>query len=422
MQHHHSNSEEYRALINRLPVAVFRAGAAPEDGELDRLNPAMRDLLDAEEDTELTGRPVRTFYGDPTQHRALIDALNRDGEVREFEATLITARGREIEVTITAHLRSLETGRQVVEGVMNDVTATREREEVQHQLLELLDQTPDFVSFADTDCRIQYINSGGRRMVGLPELDDPAAPQTDLNDVQVTQWRHPDWASRLLAEEGFPEAERTGLWYGETAVIDSEGKEIPTSQILLAHRDRHGRLVRFSTIIRDISERKELEERLRELAIHDPLTGVFNRSHLDQRLSEEHTRFQRHGNVFSIVLVDIDHFKSVNDEYGHSTGDRVIQQITRFLSGVLREIDILGRWGGEEFLIVLPGTPRDQAREVADRLRRTIAEATFPEVDSVTLSAGVAEIRAGDEVHNLVDRADRALYQAKALGRDQTVA
>ncbi len=160
------------------------------------------------------------------------------------------------------------------------------------------------------------------------------------------------------------------------------------------------------------------------LATTDLLTGVTNRQALLMRLSEELDRAERYGRSVSIVLVDLDHFKRLNDSFGHAAGDRVLHAVATILRDHVRSVDIVGRYGGEEFMIVLPETDVDVAASIAEKLRRLVgsAEIELPDGDreAVTLSAGVAGGLGVDlALETLVRDADAALYSAKALGRDQ---
>ena len=174
------------------------------------------------------------------------------------------------------------------------------------------------------------------------------------------------------------------------------------------------------------------QERLKHIGLTDPLTGVHNRRYFDQRLLEEVGRAQRKGGALSCLFLDIDHFKRINDGYGHQAGDRVLMEAAWRIKTQLRLADILARYGGEEFAILLAQTKEDEAWRIADRIRLTIAGQPFPvsETESlgVTLSIGLAtfndaardekiEVLSGD----LVGRADEALYAAKRSGRNRVV-
>ncbi|UYF99178.1 diguanylate cyclase [Halomonas sp. GD1P12] len=180
------------------------------------------------------------------------------------------------------------------------------------------------------------------------------------------------------------------------------------------------------TFVIDITERKKLEERLQEansrldhLACHDELTGLLNRRAGLCQLEEELKRCRRYGGELSVVLFDLDSFKSINDTYGHATGDTALAEVTAAIAHALRDTDLQVRLGGEEFLIIMPETGSDEAHVAAERLRAIIEERRFtPHQLSITLSAGVASTPA-TSAEQLIERGDQAMYQAKASGRNQ---
>jgi diguanylate cyclase (GGDEF)-like protein len=167
-------------------------------------------------------------------------------------------------------------------------------------------------------------------------------------------------------------------------------------------------------------------EDLQRVAALDPLTGVYNRRFGQQRLAEEFGRAQRSGDPLGVLMLDLDHFKSVNDTYGHLVGDRVLQAVVRAARQILREGDVLLRYGGEEFLIVLPGAGRDDLAQMAERVRRAVAETEVNESDQripVTVSIGAAGLPhpGADKPDDLIGLADTALYTAKDTGRDRCI-
>ncbi len=155
------------------------------------------------------------------------------------------------------------------------------------------------------------------------------------------------------------------------------------------------------------------------LAIFDPLTRIPNRRGLDVRLADEVQRSERYGSAFSILMLDVDHFKEINDVHGHAVGDDVLRQIARVLQDAARGSDFVGRWGGEEFLVVLPESGPDAASASAERIRARIEHEAFEGVGHLTVSVGVATFEASDSVDRLFERVDRALYAAKARGRNR---
>jgi len=172
-----------------------------------------------------------------------------------------------------------------------------------------------------------------------------------------------------------------------------------------------------------------LEKRILQLANTDSLTGILNRRAFMERLEAELDRAARENAPLSIIMADIDHFKRVNDEHGHQAGDRVLQEFSRRLMKPARPYDFLGRYGGEEFIACLPNTSEEQARSIAERLRRGVEETAISRSDDanipITASFGTASYRAetgNDDVDRLIKRADDALYKAKREGRNRVCA
>ena len=180
----------------------------------------------------------------------------------------------------------------------------------------------------------------------------------------------------------------------------------------------------LNTLARQITnaiERLLLFDEVQALAATDPLTGIFNRRRFQELGERELARSKRSGRPLSAVLIDVDHFKEINDSHGHEVGDQALERLSETLVGGLRTTDVIGRLGGEEFAILMPETGADGAREVADRLLERVAKIMFPGVDglSMTISAGVAEYTTPEALSGLIRRADQAMYQAKDLGRNR---
>ncbi len=177
-------------------------------------------------------------------------------------------------------------------------------------------------------------------------------------------------------------------------------------------------------VVRDITELERLRAELTEKAVRDGLTGVYNRRHLTAVL-EKQVRVATDGSPLSIVMIDVDHFKAVNDRYGHAVGDQVLVDLARQLTGSVRESDLVARYGGEEFVVVLPGVDARTAACRADQWRRRCAETAVDSplgTLSVTFSAGVAQLTTAGSADNLLCLADEALYRAKRAGRNQVLA
>lgn len=214
-----------------------------------------------------------------------------------------------------------------------------------------------------------------------------------------------------------------------TALLNQTGSHLPDI-VVYKRRILKIRAVSITTVdgkktgsaalLRDITEEKKLEDQLRNLSITDELTALLNRRRFDELLQEEMLRSKRYKIALGIILVDVDHFKRFNDQYGHDQGDRVLQAVAKTLRQSARDVDIVARYGGEEFILLLPNTNYPGANHVAERLRRAVEELLVDGLQ-VTISLGTAmyPVPIDGEVKDLVKVADQALYEAKHRGRNR---
>jgi diguanylate cyclase (GGDEF)-like protein len=189
--------------------------------------------------------------------------------------------------------------------------------------------------------------------------------------------------------------------------------------------ERTSELARINKLLRDeIEERKRVEKRLHQLATTDPLTGALNRRHFFNLAEQEFDRSQRYDRQIAIILLDVDHFKEINDNYGHIAGDQLLQTVSERFVNNLRQMDLFGRYGGDEFVILLPETELEQAKLAAERLHQVVTEDivnTSRGSIPLQLSLGVASLSNKDDMEKLLIKADQALYTAKEAGRNRVV-
>lgn len=296
----------------------------------------------------------------------------------------------------------------------DQVRAQLSQSETRYRLL--AENTSDVIWTSDPQWRLTYVSPAARKVCGYE-------PEELMNRPMVESLTD---ASRTLFSTAVIQIEAQGAaWPGGQVELEhhrKDGSTIWTDVALSVMTDEDGILIGYQGSCRDITPRKQLEEKLRTMAITDPLTGCFNRRHLAVLAERELSRCQRHDRPLILVLLDIDHFKAVNDRYGHPQGDLVLLALVRQLRREIRGHDLLVRYGGEEFVLLLPETDRRSGILWAEKVRQEVERMQIPlgdEMVQMTISLGVADLRADDTLEHLLSRADHALYAAKQGGRNR---
>ncbi|PMR77701.1 sensor domain-containing protein [Billgrantia endophytica] len=283
----------------------------------------------------------------------------------------------------------------------------RQQEEL--RLMAAAFETGQATLITDTDTRIIRVNQAFTRITGY-RLEDVLGQTPHL----FKSGRHGPgfyamlW-NRLMAK---------GHWQGEIWNRNKHGQVYPIWQSITVVKGDDDQVLHYVAVFHDITERKRIERALAREASSDHLTGVANRRSFDRALVKAVKSAQAEERELVLVLFDIDHFKRVNDIHGHDVGDEILLLLARCVQDRLRKTDLLARWGGEEFTLLLSDTPLSGALQLAERLRRDVARAIFPG-PTVTISIGLTRFQPGDSARDLLTRADRALYRAKQNGRNR---
>jgi diguanylate cyclase (GGDEF)-like protein/PAS domain S-box-containing protein len=287
---------------------------------------------------------------------------------------------------------------------------------------EILDNLYDGIFFVDTDGHITYWNRGAASLTGYSAADVVGRNYCDI-------FKPLDKHGNNLCESSTCPIRRvlesSQLHDVEAYVCHKEGHLLPISIRIAPVREVDRHFVVAVEIHSSSSPRYAMRQRLEELqemAMHDPLTGIANRRFVEISLAARLEELRRYGFSFAILFTDVDNFKQVNDRYGHSVGDRVLKMISATLAHSLRSFDVIGRWGGEEFVTLLVNILPEDLHALSDRLRRLVEKSQLTldngETVGVTVSIGATIARIVDTTDSLVERADKLMFESKRRGRN----
>ena len=362
---------------------------------------------------EIIGRSPRVLQGEGSCRNTLRELRQRLEAGRTFDGSIINYHKDGSAYCVELRVAPITDGRGRTTHYVSqqrDITSQVASQAERERLLGALEEIPDEVTITDSGGRITYVNRAYRERTGLSEEQVKGSLPRVLRTETADLKNDPGVWDALNAGETVVRTVRKQNQHGHW--LDIEQRVAPVAA-------PDGGTTQLVIIGRDISDRVAAEEALTRLATTDRLTGLNNRLRFEELLDVELERCRRGGAPFSLALFDIDDFKPINDEHGHETGDEVLRAIGRLLADNTRASDTVGRWGGEEFTLLLPDTPHAVARQAAQKLVELTATHAFALPRGITLSCGVTEVADNDSIKALLPRADRALYRAKENGKNQ---
>lgn len=403
--------------FNRLLLESVSIGVCGIDdqGMFTFVNPEAVRAFGFRHESEVIKLGIHRFLGEadhPVEgeaHRVLQAAANGTA-VQRLESVMRRADGTPFPVRLVAS--PIRVGDQVKGAVLSFTDLTRERER-EEQVADLIDAIPGVVFQAvlppSGRFEVTYFNGAAKSFLGVAGNDDPTS--TDVLSSLLTR---STWIGllRSLKRSAF----RLHSWEREFQIKGGDDGKWLLGRAR-TRRQPNGDVV-FNGVLLDITDRKLLEARLEDAALTDPLTGLRNRRHFEIVLTASEKRHANAGNPYSLMVIDIDHFKLLNDRHGHDAGDDMLRLVADTLRLRSRQSDCVARWGGEEFALLLPGTELGLATALAKDIRAAVSTAR-PSVDGLSVSIGVGEVAPGETAATLFKRVDAALYRAKANGRNR---
>lgn len=416
MDHFKWLSEQgYRVLTDHLQDGVFVIA----DEKFIYVNQSLAEMFGYSID-ELIGRAFIDVVAEQDKSMVLERHHNRLAGKQEpefYDLHITTAQGSTICCSINVGLGTNQAGQIVAIGSVRDVTrqkaAQEELQASKDELKAIFDNLPDVFYRTDMQGIVTKISPSCFKALGY-------TPEEFLGTSLASYYNNPDDRERVVQAIVKGGGQATHV---EAALKRKDGTVIWVATSARIRVGPDGTPECIEGIARDISDRKRLEEQLMALSRIDVLTGAYNRGHFMEKSEDVIKLVKRYRLIASMIMMDLDYFKTINDRYGHYGGDIALKAFAEVCQSEIREADIFGRLGGEEFALMLPETPIEQAGILAERIRRATESLRIP-IDGqemrITVSIGFAEIGNDDHaLENALRKADRALYQAKEEGRNK---
>ena len=280
-------------------------------------------------------------------------------------------------------------------------------------IIESLDRLSEGITIIDSNDKLVLYNMRAAEYLGIADDINVGASLNELVGIQEKDGKV-DPGSLLMQQLDASRENKPQFFEREIEgdrILSVRANPIPGGGVI--------------TLYTDITEREAFERRLIEMATRDELTGLINRREFFTLAHHEEERAKREGHIVSVMMVDADYFKKINDTYGHAAGDDVLRNLADNCRSIFRKTDVVGRYGGEEFSVILPGAQVDMAKVIAERLRKAVEESVVKSDKgdiTYTVSIGIAsDIGREVKIEEILDRADRALYTAKAQGRNRAI-
>lgn len=396
------SEKKYRDMVEHATIGIYRCDVS---GNILYVNPALVKMLCYDSPDELIGTSSVMRYKNPEDREILMERLLREDHLENYELELLDKYGVAIPVMVSATVDDT-----VLSGMIIDMREIKQSRYMIDKLFKAVEQIDDIVYMTDKFGTISYVNNAYCTHTGY-DREEVIGQNSRISKsgVHNREFYKELWTTIL-----------DGKVYRNTLVNRKKNGDLYyEKKTITPLKDEDHVIIGFVSTGKDVTEETMLHQEIERIATIDQLTGIYNRHKFEELFALESERSRRFLQPLSLILIDIDHFKSVNDTHGHDVGDKVLVQLAATVQENIRKIDVFARWGGEEFLVLCPSTDRENVREFAEKLRVAVENTLFPVVGKITISLGVSLFDPQDSFSELFKRADQGLYYAKEHGRNQ---
>jgi len=410
--------EHFEMIFNTIPDMTIISSI--EDGTVIAYNQAILEIMKfSKEELDNKSIKITDYCVDLDERDKFLDSLKKEGFVKNAEVVFRSKCDQIIIGLVSSRIIRIK-GIPHTLSVIRDITELKaiekklkESEEL-HRLL--ADNAADVIWTMGLDGRFTYVSPSVEKLRGYTVEEVMAqSPEEMLCPESLIHLQKGLETASHQIQNNLP----FNVFRGELEQPCKNGTTVWTEATVSGIYSEDRRFVGMLGVTRDISERKIMEDEILKLSVTDKLTQSYNRLKLDETMDEQLKLSKITAVPFSILILDIDHFKHVNDTYGHQVGDQVLVELVSILKNHVRNEDVVGRWGGEEFLIILPNTDLEGGARLAEKLRNAVSANQFTRAGKVTSSIGVAAYQGDSAQESIVSRADAALYLAKENGRNR---
>lgn len=398
------SERKYRMLVENSQIGIFNINI---NGEMIYANTALVKIMGYKSLEDFYKYKVTTMYKNIEQHTTFLLELMQNGKVEEMEITVLTKDNKEKIVLISAHLEG-----DIISGIIMDITEAKKAIEEITKLSRAIEEIDDVIMISDREGVMTFVNDAYVKHTGFSREESVGKTAAILKSGKQDKDFYKNMWDTILSGNVF-----RGLFINKKRNTELYYEEKTITPI----KNDAGEITSFVSAGKDITQRIKMQNNLELLASTDKLTGIYNRHKFEELFKIELERVSRYKNPLALIMLDIDHFKDVNDTYGHDIGDKVLKNVVAIAKKNIRSTDIFARWGGEEFLILCPETDTLSAQTLAEKLRKSIETTIFDAVGSITCSFGVSVYADKESGESLIKRVDSALYQAKHEGRNRVV-